>query len=73
MDIEQWWPKLAKPTRDWLIDNNGAALPPAIVAEVATASGSAASAAWWVGEDGPEGFFLSDAAIDWIESTANGE
>jgi hypothetical protein len=29
--------------------------------------------AWWVGENGPNGFYLSDAGIDWIETVANGE
>jgi hypothetical protein len=26
-----------------------------------------------VGENGPNGFYLSDAGIDWIEAVANGE
>jgi hypothetical protein len=32
-----------------------------------------ATDAWWVGENGPTGFHLSDAAIDWIEEVANRE
>jgi hypothetical protein len=31
------------------------------------------SDAWWVGDNGPEGCYLSDAGIDWIEEVANGE
>jgi len=37
------------------------------------AGGAVATDAWWVGENGPTGFHLSDAAIDWIEEVANGE
>ena len=29
--------------------------------------------AWWIGQNGPTGFSLSDAAVDWIEEVANGE
>ena len=35
--------------------------------------GSLAPGEWWVGEDGPSGFYFSDAGIDWIDETANGE
>ena len=31
------------------------------------------SDAWWVGDRGPGGFYLSDEATDWIEAVANGE
>src|SRR5690348_3229530 len=48
MPIEQWWPKLQQPTRDWLIANNGDAVPPAVMAEIAEAGGPATSDAWWV-------------------------
>lgn len=73
MSIEQWWPKVRPLTREWLIENNGDALPAHIVAEVAAAGGSITSDAWWVGQSGPSGFFISDEAADWIEEIANGE
>ncbi len=71
--MEAWWPKLKPLTRDWLIANNGEALPSPVLEDIAGAGGSIASNAWWVGENGPSGSFLSDAAIDWIEAVANGE
>lgn len=73
MSIEQWWPKVTPSTREWLTENNGDAVPAEILAEVVAAGGSIASDAWWVGETGPAGFFLSDEACDWIEAVANGE
>jgi hypothetical protein len=73
MNIETWWPKLAPSTREWLIQNNGDVVPPEIVAEISSAGGSAVPEEWWVGQIGPEGFFISDEAIDWIEELANDE
>lgn len=73
MSIEQWWPKLKPSTQNWLIDNNGDAVPAATLAEIEDAGGSVASGDWWVGENGPSGFYFSDAAIDWIEAVGNGE
>lgn len=73
MSMEQWWPKLEPSTRDWLIANNGDAVPPEVVAEISRAGGAVASDAWWVGESGPSAFWFSDAAVDWIEAVANGE
>ncbi|GAB3033980.1 hypothetical protein GCM10027052_09370 [Parafrigoribacterium mesophilum] len=60
-------------TREWLIENNGDAVPPEIVAEITAAGGSITSDAWWVGQSGPSGFYISDEAADWIEAAANGE
>ena len=60
-------------TRDWLIENNGDAVPAEVLAEIEDAGGSVASGAWWVGEYGPSGFFFSDEAVDWIEAVGNGE
>jgi hypothetical protein len=71
--MELWWPKLRPETRDWLIANNGDALPEAVVDEIARAGGSMTPDSWWVGENGPAGSYLSDAAIDWIEAVANEE
>ncbi len=73
VSIEQWWPTLQPSTREWLIANNGDAVPAPIVEEIAQAGGAITSEAWWVGQNGPSGFYLSDAAIDWIEEIANGE
>ena len=73
MSIEQWGPKLKPSTRNWLIENNGDAVPAAVLREIEEAGGSAASGAWWVGEHGPAGFHFSDEAIDWIEAVGNGE
>ncbi|RFA15595.1 hypothetical protein B7R22_06495 [Subtercola boreus] len=73
MDIAEWWPKLAEDARAWLMANNGDALPSHLVEQITAAGGVVTSDAWWVGESGPNGFFLSDRATDWIEEAANGE
>ncbi|MCU1633003.1 MAG: phosphatase [Micrococcaceae bacterium] len=73
MDLEQWWPAVLPGTRDWLINNNGDALTPEVAADISRAGGLIASDPWWIGERGPDGIFLSDAATDWIEARANGE
>lgn len=65
MSIEQWWPELQPSTRDWLINNNGDDLPPRILDEIRRVAGAAGDSS------APGG--LSDAEIDWIEATANGE
>lgn len=73
MSIEQWWPKLKPSTREWLIDNNGDAVPAEILGEIEGAGGSVSTGGWWVGENGPSGFYFSDEAIDWIDAVGNGE
>ncbi|MFB2557050.1 hypothetical protein [Herbiconiux liangxiaofengii] len=73
MDIEQWWPRLSAQTREWLTAHNGEVVPAALVSEITEAGGGSAAGAWWVGESDSDGIALSDAAIDWIEETANGE
>lgn len=73
MDINEWWERLDGPTREWLVSHNGETLPAEVVAAIASAGGVATSEAWWVGETGPSGFHLSDAAVDWIEEKANDE
>jgi len=67
MSMEVWWSTLRPETRDWLIAHNGEAVPAAVVEEIARAGGSVTSDAWWVGRNGPTGFYFSDAAIDWVE------
>jgi hypothetical protein len=71
--LEEWWPRLSQASRDWLIANNGDAVPSAVTEEIARAGGSVAADAWWVGQTGPDGCYLSDEAVDWIEEVANGE
>lgn len=73
MSIEVWWPKLQPATRDWLIANNGDAVPAPIVEEITRAGGPVWSDAWWVAQDGSTGSYMPDAATDWIEEIANDE
>ncbi|MCB5280292.1 hypothetical protein QK292_10115 [Arthrobacter sp. AL08] len=73
MSIEQWWPKLAPATRDWLIENNGGAVPAEMVAEITQAGGVVDSGAWWSGEYRAGDFYFSDEGVDWIEAVGNGE
>jgi len=60
-------------TQDWLVAHNGEAVPESVVREITQAGGSATADAWWFGQNGPTGFYLSDAAVDWIEAVANEE
>jgi hypothetical protein len=46
MAIEQWWGVLPAATKDWLTENNGDAVPPEIVAEIASLGGPSASDPW---------------------------
>ena len=71
--LEEWWPRLSQESRDWLIANNGDAVPASVTEEITRAGGVVSADAWWVGQSGPTGFYLSDEAIDWIEAVANGE
>jgi hypothetical protein len=73
MNINQWWPLVRPSTRTWLIAHNGEPLPAAIVADIAWNGAPVNAAQSWIDRSGPEGFSLSDAAVDWIEATANGE
>ena len=73
MSLETWWPLLHPETRDWLNANNGDALSTPVLDDITRVNGSVSSDAWWVGETGPSGFYLSDAGVDWIEEVANGE
>ena len=73
MRIEEWWPKVDPSTQQWLINNNGDAVPPHILDQITALAGAATADASWVGDSVREGFFLSDEAIDWIEETANDE
>jgi hypothetical protein len=54
MSIEQWWPKLNPSTREWLVENNGDAVPAEMVVEITNAGGS-------VPTDAREGSHRSEA------------
>jgi hypothetical protein len=73
MNIDEWWPKLDPSVQEWLIANNGDAVPPDILSQITAVSGDTGSDSPWAGDNGPDGFFLSDEATDWIEATANDE
>ena len=73
MDLETLWPLLRGESRDWLIANNGDALSQPVLEDIERVGGPVPLHAWWVGDNGPDGFHLSDAAVDWIEEAANGE
>ncbi|MBP1136443.1 hypothetical protein JOE31_002675 [Arthrobacter sp. PvP023] len=73
MRIEEWWPAVDPSARQWLIDNNGDVVPLNILEQISAVAGASTADASWVGHNAPEGFFLSDEAIDWIEETANEE
>ena len=73
MESIEWWETLDPDAKEWLIDHNGEAVTDDVLAAIRAAGGDVASGAWWIGEDGPDGFFLSDEAVDWIESAANEE
>jgi hypothetical protein len=66
MNIDQWWPKLDPSAREWLIANNGDAVSPEVLRQIAAAGGD-------LPPDSDGVFFLSDEATDWIEATANDE
>lgn len=73
MTIEAWWPRLRPETREWLIANNGDAVSPLIVDEIAAKGGPAVTDAWWAELDGSSGRGMPDEAVDWIEEAANDE
>ena len=73
MRIEEWWPRLDPATQKWLIANNGDVVPTTLLGQIAEAGGDVTSDASLIVGHGAGGFSLSDAAIDWIEVTANDE
>jgi hypothetical protein len=73
MSLETWWPRLRQDSREWLIANNGDALSKPVLDDIEQVGGPVPTDAWWVGDNGPDGFHLSDAGVDWIEEAANGE
>ncbi len=73
MERIEWWESLDEGAREWLIAHNGEPVRADVLAQIAAAGGDVAGDAWWVGESGPDGFHLSDDAVDWIEAKANSE
>ena len=73
MLIEAWWPRLRRETRQWLMANNGDAVPPVVLDEIAAVGGPAATDEWWARLDGSPGRCMPDDAVDWIEAAANDE
>jgi len=73
LEMAHWWRRLTPKTQQWLIDNNGDAVPEEIVREIVDVGGSIASEAWWAGETDSSGFHFSDEAVDWIEAVGNRE
>ncbi len=73
MQIEDWWPRLTPETRNWLIAHNGEPLDTSVRNDLLEVTRGAFDASWWAGSSEDGGSELSDAAIDWIEATANEE
>jgi hypothetical protein len=71
MTIELWWPKLRAETRQWLMANNGDAVPTSLMAEIEAAGGPAISDPWWSEQEGSAGRCMPDEATEWIDETAN--
>ena len=71
--IEAWWPRLSQETRDWLVAHNGDEVTPTVMAEINRAGGLVSTHAWGAGHDTPQGAYLPDDVVDWIEAVANGE
>lgn len=73
METIDWWPKADSNAKSRLIAHNGKAVSPEVLSKIVAAGGSMTSSAWWIGVSGPDGFYLSDEAVDWIETAANDE
>ena len=73
MTIDSWWPRLSPAAQDWLVANNGSPVPSSVVQQIEMAGGPTGSDPWWTREDDSSEVTMPDAAVDWIEETANGE
>lgn len=69
--IEEWWPRLSRETREYLVANNGDALSEAVIEEIGRAGGCVEGR--WADEDSSDRLRLSDQAVDWVEAVANAE
>jgi hypothetical protein len=72
MGNEQWWSRLEPATREWLIANNGDAVPERVATEV-TAAGGPVAMEPTCGDDTEPGLLYPDEIVDWIEEIANAE
>lgn len=61
MSIEVWWLKIRQESRQWLVENNGDAVPGDIQQEIIRAGGEI------------NGSYLPDEEVDWVEAVANAE
>lgn len=61
MSIDVWWPRLRRESREWLVANNGDAVPAEVVDDIVRAGGAVS------------GSYLPDDEVDWVEAVANGE
>ena len=73
MQIETWWPLITERSRAWLIAHNGEPLDPSVSRDIFEVTDQDADPSWWAGESTDGLAELTDAAIDWIETAANGE
>lgn len=71
MGDAQWWLRLEPATREWLIANNGDAVPERVATEVAVAGGPVAESTG--DHDTQPGLFYPDEILDWVEEIANTE
>ncbi len=69
--IEEWWPKLAPATRQWLIADGTEPLPTEVIADIAWAGVPVDAEQWWVGKQVGTRFYLSKPALDWIKAVAD--
>ena len=73
VNIDVWWPRLRDDTREWLVANNGDAVPTSVMADIEAAGGPAPSDPWWSDDPEADGRRMPDEAVDWIEEAANAE
>jgi hypothetical protein len=73
MSLETWWYAVRPQTRDWLVAHNGEPLSGPVLEEIVAVDGPLDEGAWWVAHDEEGRPALSDAAVDWVETVANGE
>jgi hypothetical protein len=72
MEFPEIWAALAPDTQSWLRAHNGEDLPEAVMVELVAAGRGVIAGPWWDG-GGPDGWRLTDRAVDWIEADSNGE
>ena len=73
MNIADWWPKLSGEAQDWLVEHNGEPLDSRVRAEIEAVNDGVLEPGWWSGESVDGQSELTDEAVDWIDTWANGE